>query len=166
METSQIVPPLVSLRERVEDFLYAEAALLDSWNLDEWIALFTEDAAYVVPSMDVQGAPTETLALISDDMARLRGRVRRLKSRRAHREFPWSRTRRLVTNVRVTQLGDGQLDVRANFVVYRVRRDVVAYLGEYTYTLVETDGTFKIRYRHAALDLEELSPHGSVSIIL
>src|ERR1700733_8369321 len=107
METSQIVPPLVSLRERVEDFLYAEAALLDSWNLDEWIALFTEDAAYVVPSMDVQGAPTETLALISDDMARLRGRVRRLKSRRAHREFPWSRTRRLVTNVRVTQLGDG-----------------------------------------------------------
>ncbi len=39
-------------RAEVEEFLYREAELLDDWNLDEWIALFTEDARYYVPCND------------------------------------------------------------------------------------------------------------------
>ena len=31
-------------RAEVEDFLYHEAALLDEWRLDEWLALLTDDA--------------------------------------------------------------------------------------------------------------------------
>ena len=31
-------------RGEAEDFLYREAALLDAWKLDEWLALLTEDA--------------------------------------------------------------------------------------------------------------------------
>ena len=42
-----------TLREEVEDFLYQEAELLDEWRLDEWAALFTEDARYVVPTTDL-----------------------------------------------------------------------------------------------------------------
>jgi p-cumate 2,3-dioxygenase beta subunit len=41
-----------SLRQEVEDFLFREAELLDNWQLDEWLALFTEDARYVVPATD------------------------------------------------------------------------------------------------------------------
>src|SRR5581483_1041846 len=90
-------------REEVEDFLYAEAALLDAWQLDEWLTLFTDDARYVVPSTDLPNAdPSTTLSLIDDDMVRLRGRVARLNSRHAYREFPWSRTRRFISNVRIT----------------------------------------------------------------
>src|ERR1700761_1837058 len=40
-------------RQQIEDFLYAEAALLDSWALDEWLQLFDEDAKYGGPSNDV-----------------------------------------------------------------------------------------------------------------
>ena len=39
-----------ALRETVEEFLYREAALLDAWRLDEWLALFTADGRYLVPT--------------------------------------------------------------------------------------------------------------------
>jgi len=36
-------------RSEIEDFLYHEAALLDDWQLPEWLALYTADARYEVP---------------------------------------------------------------------------------------------------------------------
>ena len=44
-----------ALRLDVEAFLYDEAALLDAWRLDDWLALFTRDARYEVPSTDRPG---------------------------------------------------------------------------------------------------------------
>jgi len=38
------------LEREVENFLVREAALLDEWRLDDWLALFTEDARYLVPA--------------------------------------------------------------------------------------------------------------------
>jgi p-cumate 2,3-dioxygenase beta subunit len=155
-------------REEVEDFLYAEAALLDAWRLDEWLALFTEDARYLVPATDLPNAdPAASLSLIDDDIVRLRGRVARLNSRHAYREFPWSRTRRLISNVRITDVDGDDVDVTAAFLVYRVRNGQVdPFMGQYTYRLTRVDGSFKIRSRRADLDLDVLSPHGTVSIIL
>jgi hypothetical protein len=40
------------------------------------------------------------------------------------------------------------------------------YVGWYEHTLTQVDGEFKIRHRKAVLDLEALSDHGAVSIIL
>lgn len=155
-------------RQQVEEFLYMEAALLDDWRLDDWLKLFTEDACYVVPSTDLpKGDPATTLCLINDDMVRLRGRVERLNGRHAYREFPWSRTRRLITNVRITAVQGDEVSATASFLVYRMRnRQVDSFIGQYLYTLVRMDGTCKIRIRRAELDLEVLSPHGTVSIIL
>ena len=111
-----------SLRQEVEDFLYAEAALLDAWRLDEWAALFTEDARYVVPTTDLpEGDPRQDLMFIDDDIVRIRARVKRLNSRHAHREYPSSRTRRFISNVRVEETDEGELAVRANALVYRFR---------------------------------------------
>ena len=156
-----------SLRNEVEDFLYEEAALLDEWRLDEWAALFTEDARYVVPTTDLpEGDPAQDLVFIDDDIVRIRARVKRLNSRHAHREYPWSRTRRFVSNVRVKQTGDGDLAVKANALVYRFRSGEVApYVGRYEYTLRRVDEGFRISYRRATLDHESLTEHGAVSII-
>ena len=38
---------------QIEDFLFHEADLLDQWRLPEWLELFTEDAEYQVPCMDL-----------------------------------------------------------------------------------------------------------------
>ena len=92
--------------QQVEDFLYAEAALLDSWSLDDWLLLYDEDAKYEVPCNDApDGNPDTDLLLIDDDYARLRARVARLNSRRAHREYPHSRTNHQIFNVRVADPG-------------------------------------------------------------
>jgi p-cumate 2,3-dioxygenase beta subunit len=155
------------LEREVEKFIIREAALLDEWRLDDWLDLFTQDARYIVPATDTpHGNPKETLGIINDDMARLRGRVERLKSRHAHREFPWSRTRRLITNIRIEEMGDDIL-VNASFLVYRIRSGQVDPLvGSYAYTLRRVAGALKISARKAVLDLEALRPHGTLSIIL
>lgn len=166
-ELGQSMAALLLQRE-VEAFLFQEAALLDDWRLDEWVELFTDDARYVVPATDArEGDLRETLSIINDDMARLRGRVERLKSRHAHREFPWSRTRRLITNVRITEATQEEIRVTASFLVYRIRSGHVdPLIGRYDYTLRRIDGGLKVAYRKATLDLEALHPHGTISIIL
>src|SRR5262245_59491123 len=96
--------PATVTREQVEDFLYQEAALLDAWRLDEWLALLTDDACYRVPANEAPEAdPGETLFIIADDIARIRARVARLQDRNAHAEYPHSRTRRMISNVRIVQ---------------------------------------------------------------
>jgi p-cumate 2,3-dioxygenase beta subunit len=158
----------VATRAEIEDFLYAEAALLDEWRLDEWLALFTADCRYVVPTTDrPQGEPWSDMVFIDDDMQRLQGRITRLKSRHAHREFPWSRTRHMISNVRVLGVEDGEVLVTANYIVYRTRNEHLHPLvGRYDYRLRPEGGSFKIAYRRATLDLEAMRDHGAVSIIL
>jgi p-cumate 2,3-dioxygenase subunit beta len=156
-------------RQAVEDFLYAEAALLDAWKLDEWLSLLTGDCVYRVPSNDAAGGdPASTLYLIADDIARIRGRVARLKDPHAHVEFPHSRTRRLITNVRILDRKGDELSVEANFAVHRFRRNerATAFVGRYRYKLRVVEGVVKIAYREAILDAEELGSLGAVSFIL
>jgi len=156
-------------REAVEGFLYHEAALLDAWELDAWLDLLTDDAHYLVPPNDTpDGHPDTTLFIIADDIDRIRGRVKRLKSPDAHAEFPPSRTRRLITNVRILSQDESEVKVAANFSVHRFRRGGKggAYVGHYVYTLLIADDGFRIAERRAILDAEELGGLGAVSFIL
>jgi p-cumate 2,3-dioxygenase subunit beta len=157
-----------NLREAVEDFLYQEAALLDEWRLDEWLKLFTVDARYVVPTTDLpEGDPKKDLVFIDDDIVRLRARVERLKSRHGHREFPWSRTRRFITNVRIKQLEEDKFFVTSSFLVYRFRMgEASPYVGWYEHRLKQAEGELKIYQKRTVLDMEALRDHGAVSIIL
>src|SRR4029079_10156231 len=105
----------------------------------------------------------------------LRGRVTRLNDPHAHAEFPHSRTRRFISNVRIMQpsprpspKGDGEFQVEANFIVHRFRRGerVGQYVGRYRYRIRMVGGEPKIALREAILDAEELGSLGAVSFIL
>ena len=159
----------VTLRAEVEEFLYREADLLDSWRLDEWLALLTDDAIYEVPPNDRPNASSDdTLFIIADDMDRIRARVKRLQSHEAHAESPRSRTRRMIHNVQAVENGDGTIKASANFVVYRFRRNAATreYVGRYEFRLRRAGGALRIAARRAVLDSEELGALGSVSFIL
>ena len=155
-------------RQQVEDFLFDEAALLDEWRLDEWLRLFADECGYYVPPTDLpEGDHRINLFLIADDRKRLEARVRQLMGRFAHAEQPNSRTRRLITNVRVNESSDGSFRATSNFVVYRMRmQETDTYVGRYEHTFIRQDGAMKIRERRAILDLEALRPHGKVSFLL
>jgi p-cumate 2,3-dioxygenase beta subunit len=155
-------------RPVVEDLLYLEAELLDAWNLDGWLQLYTEDARYVIPATDTpEGDPDRDLVLVDDDRMRMTSRVERLNSRRAHREYPHSNTRHLVTNVRPGTPGAGVLPVTAGFAVFRFRNGRgTYYVGRYDYRLAVVDGRLLIRHKRVELDLTALRPAYDVAIIL
>ena len=155
-------------RPEVEDLLYQEAALLDEWRLEEWLALLTDDATYQVPPTDArEGDVRNTLFIIADDALRLRSRVKQLLGKSAWAENPPSRTRRIISNVRVLGADGDNILVTANFAVYRMRYESVdTYVGHYDYKLVRTGSELRIRQRRVILDNEALRPHGKISFIL
>jgi p-cumate 2,3-dioxygenase subunit beta len=155
----------------VEQFLHDEAALLDEWRLDEWLALFhPEEGTYLIPSPeDLSHEPNTTLHLVNDSMTTLVGRIERLKSKHAHAESPRSRTRRQIANVRVWQSPDDLL-TRCVFDVARVRAGVVdRYVGVYEHQLLPNgadDTTWLIGRRRVLIDHSIESAGGQVSILL
>lgn len=156
-------------RTRIEDFLYHEAELLDQWKLPEWLALFTDDAQYEVPCTDLppDASSSENLFYIADDRFRLGERVKRLMKKTAHSEYPHSRTRRMVGNVRVRPQDDGSLQVGSVFSTYRTKDGTTdLYFGSATHVLVPADDGYRIRSKRCMLDGDGLRPVGRLSIIL
>ena len=155
-------------RAEVEDFLYAEAALLDEWRLDEWFSLFAPGATYEVPTAGAadDADPTTALFYIADDYVRLRERVGRLNKREAHAEFPHSRLRRMVGNVRILSSRGGRLEVACNLICYRAKAGKVdTYFGHVLYTLDTSGPSWRIAAKRVLLDMDLLYP-GKVSILL
>lgn len=157
----------ISVQE-VERFLVDEAALLDEWQLNEWLVLMQEGARYLVPALDTPHADhRNTLFLVADDYPMLKSRVAQLLGRSAWAENPRSRTRRLVTNVRVLEASADEALVTANFAVWRFQLDSAdVYVGKYLHKVVRTSEGLRFRERRAVLDLETLRPHGKLSFIL
>jgi len=158
----------LALRGRIEDFLYLEADLLDDWKIEEWFALFAEGATYEIPPTGESddSDPASSLFYIADDYARLRERVVRLTKKEAHSEFPRSRQRHMVSNVRVTGLEGGVADVTCNFITYRAKRGVVdTYYGKHVYRIDCSVEPFRIRSKRSILGMDMLYP-GKLTIIV
>lgn len=159
-------------RAEVEDFLFRDAALLDDWRLDDWLATFEEGARFEVPTTDWKGAgrqwgPGEAGYFVADDWDLIQARVKRLKSRKAHAENPHSHTSRLVSNVRIIEQSGGELHVQANFLISRYRdRHAFTYAGRYDHRLAVADGELKFRMRRAILANEEMAAGARLSFIL
>ena len=153
----------------VEDFLYTEAALLDDWKLEQWLELFEEGARYWVPPAgsndDVE--PGSTLFYVADDWFRLTERVKRLGKRTAHVEYPHSRLRHLVSNVRIVGGDDQSFRVTSNFVTYRSKGGhTETYLGHHNYEMCVSDGNIRIRHKTSFLDTDNINDQGKVSVII
>ncbi|MBC7162330.1 aromatic-ring-hydroxylating dioxygenase subunit beta [Immundisolibacter sp.] len=155
-------------RADVEDFLYHEAALLDDWKTMEWAELFTEDGEYLVPPMDIPDADkAEALFIINDDHHRLVQRAKRLTRRTAHVEFPHSKVRHTIHNVRILEQDEAGLTVASNQVVYRAKRqNLDTFVCHTIHKLVRTADGLRIRSKRVMLDIDGLRPHGMISAIL
>jgi p-cumate 2,3-dioxygenase beta subunit len=164
-----IRPPAANFtRDRCETFFIEETTLLDEWRLDEWFALFTEDALYEVPMAGLpESNSAETLFYIADDHRRLQHRVERLKKTSAHAEWPRSVGCRLIGNVRV--LGETPTGTRVDckFITYRTKNNVTdTYFGVHRYLLRDVDGEIRIAGKRTILAMNALRPQGRVSILL
>ena len=157
------------LRREIEDFYYREAELLDDRKLREWFELLADDIRYWMPirhnPLERPENPADELArpgegfYFDDDKESLRVRVERVYAKNAWAEMPPSRTRHLITNVRVKKDDGRAVEVHANFLVYRTRMeaDQDLFVGVRHDLLRRDDGGFKIARRTIILDQAVLS---------
>lgn len=116
------VPPITAAE--AEAFLVHEARLLDDGQFEDWLALFTGEAWYWVPSQPGQQSPKDTVSLIYDDRRLLETRVRRLGNANLHAQQPRSRTSRIVGNVTLEPGDDASVQrVRSKLLLVEYRRD-------------------------------------------
>ncbi len=152
------------LREAVAEFLYHEAELLDDRRFRDWWALFSDDAIYWMPvrrnvltgpgDVSAEFEPHGGNAYFFDTKEALRLRVERLYTGSAWAEAPPSRTRHLVSNIRIKRQAGDELEVHSNFLVYRTRleHDRDLYVGGRIDRLRRADDRFLIAHRTIILD--------------
>jgi len=152
----------IALQYRVEQFYYDEAALLDAHDYEHWVALFSDDTHYFMPirrtrlrrELSKEFTQPGEMAYFDDDKRTLMMRGTKFNSGLSWGEDPPSRTRHLITNVRVSSDDGNELHVASNFHVYRTRlkSEVDSWVGRREDVLRRSEGSFLIAKRHILLD--------------
>jgi 3-phenylpropionate/cinnamic acid dioxygenase small subunit len=150
------------LQYEVEQFLYAEAALLDARQFREWLGLLTDDIHYWMPirrtvrtaDLDLEFTKPGEMAYFDDDRGLLEMRVKKLEAGSAWSEDPPSRSRHFVSNVRILEVSGDEITLEAAFHLYRSRLDaeVDNWVGRRIDLLRRADGAFRLARRHIFLD--------------
>jgi len=155
-------------REKISDFLYEEARLLDQPDLDAWMTLFTEDGIYWMPAKENQPDPLNHISHIYDDRVMMEIRRRNfIHPRSPSKDWP-IRCSHIIGNVqaKATSEPEGVIVVTSNqhvVVWYREEQRVYAYRG--THVLIPTQNNFKIREKRVDLINAE-APQRSLTIYL
>ncbi|MDN0076409.1 3-phenylpropionate/cinnamic acid dioxygenase subunit beta [Crenobacter sp. SG2303] len=127
------------LRDEIEHFLLIEAELLDDWKFRDWLGLLSDDVEYLMRTTTNaqtrdrrKSVAPPTTWIFNDGKFHLERRVARLETGMAWAEEPPSRTRHLITNLRVRPTDtEGEYEVRLNYLLYRAQkeRDETFYAG-------------------------------------
>jgi p-cumate 2,3-dioxygenase beta subunit len=160
-------PTKVAIDE-AQELIALETELLDAWRLDDWLKLYTDDSIYLVPTPGMpDSSPESSLFLINDDRFRMENRVKRLKKRTAHSEYPHSITVHMTTNLRVAGHGPDGTRVNGAFQVSRFKDGIMdIFLGRVGYCLVKQGEAVLIRSKRCDLAMDALVPQGRLTVIL
>lgn len=127
-----------------EQFLYREARLADTFALDEWEALWTDDAVYYVPVDDTHD-PRTHMSIIFDNRSRIATRIKQLQTGRRHAQRPLSRLVRTVANVEVLGVqGADTVVISVVQVVESRERGTTYWAGRVTHKLRRVEGELRM----------------------
>jgi benzoate/toluate 1,2-dioxygenase subunit beta len=136
----------------VEQFLYHEARLLDTGQLEAWLELFTDDATYWVPLEINQEDPLETSSIIHDDRTLLELRVKQARHPRAHARLPLARTVHQVGNIVVVSQNASDTTVHSTLQLVEFRNEKQRVWGALVeHRLRRMNGSFKIAHKRVDL---------------
>jgi 3-phenylpropionate/cinnamic acid dioxygenase small subunit len=125
--------------------------LLDTGRLEEWLALFTDDATYWVPLERDQKDPFETSSIIHDDRTLLELRVKQARHPRAHARQPLARTVHQVSNILVEdQTSDIKVSSTLQLVEFRNDKQRL-YAALVEHRLRKANGAFRIAHKRVDL---------------
>ena len=160
--TARPLAERMALQYEVEQFLYAEAALLDARRYRDWLGLMADDVEYWMPirrtvtnaDLDREFTRLGDVAFFDDDRTYLEMRVKKLEAGSAWSEDPPSRSRHFVTNVRILEVAGDEITLEACFHLYRTRleSDVDSWIGRRIDVLRRAARSFLLVKRHLFLD--------------
>jgi 3-phenylpropionate/cinnamic acid dioxygenase small subunit len=152
----------VLLQHEIEQFLYAEAALLDARRYRDWLGLVADDIHYWMPirrtvtvgDLDMEFTKPGAMAYFDDDRVMLEMRIKKLEASTAWSENPPSRSRHMIFNVRIVEVAGDEITVEACFHLYRTRLNSEAdsWVGRRLDTLRRHGDSFRLARRHIFLD--------------
>jgi 3-phenylpropionate/cinnamic acid dioxygenase small subunit len=140
-------------RDEFRRLLEREARLLDQLRYEDWLALYTAECIYWVPSTPDAGDPRRNISVMFDDRRRLEDRIYRLRTGFAWSQAPASRTVRLITNVEAfTTTRDDTRMLRSNFLITEFWDDETRLLSGWAgYRIVSETAGWKIAAKQVNL---------------
>jgi 3-phenylpropionate/cinnamic acid dioxygenase small subunit len=136
----------------IEQFLYHEARLLDTQQLEAWLDLFTDDAVYWVPLEREQKDAAETSSIIHDDRTLLGLRVQQARHPRAHARLPLARTVHQVANVLILEETNAAVRVASTLQLIEWRQEKQRVWGALVeHQLRRANGGFRIARKRVDL---------------
>ncbi|GGX22887.1 ring-hydroxylating dioxygenase subunit beta [Pigmentiphaga litoralis] len=159
--------------ERIEAFLYKEAHLLDTCQLEAWLALFAPEGVYWVPIAEdlPRGA---SASIIYDDTISREERVHHYLELSFPAQTPRSRTLHQVSNIRVASRDGSTLVVDTNQVIHEIRGgdatqvglgQMAAHVAAVQFTLQHDGDDFRILTKKIVL-LQRNAALGNLTFML
>jgi 3-phenylpropionate/cinnamic acid dioxygenase small subunit len=137
---------------KVEEFLYHEARLLDTHQLEAWLDLFAEDATYWLPLERGQRDAHDTSSIVHDDRTLLELRVKQARHPRAHARLPLARTVHQVGNVMVLSEKNGEIRVASTLTLIEFRSERQRVWGALVEHHLRREGeSFRIAHKRVEL---------------
>lgn len=137
-------------RVATEDLIYREARLLDEKKWQDWLALYTEDALFWMPSWageyeTISDPELELNLIYLKDRSHLEDRVFRLETGESFASVPMARTVHVVGGVTVDAVDNAEIRARASWIVhsYGIHGGITRG-GWYEYTLRRGGDTLRI----------------------
>jgi 3-phenylpropionate/cinnamic acid dioxygenase small subunit len=141
------------LQREVEQFLYAQAELLDGKHWQAFIDLFADDGVYWMPVTREQTEWEGSPSIFAEDKLMMEIRKGRVSHPNAWSQAPMWETNHLVGHVAIESAATSAIEVRSRFHMMELRRDAVRHFGgSYRHTLVrDAAGALKIRLQRVDL---------------
>ena len=139
--------------QSVQDFVLAEARLLNQARYQDWLALFAKDGRYWVPlGGDAQSETDTHNALADEDRLLLTLRVERLAAGRAHSQQPASRSAHVLQLPQVDVCNDHHAEVYTPFTYVESRGEQQIWLaGQWCHRLCREQGAWRIALKRVNL---------------
>lgn len=153
-------------QQDIEQFLFHEASLLDDGQLNDWLALYTQDSQYWIPCNNEHADPETHVSIIYENKVQLTDRIERLHSGLAYGQSPASKTLHMISNVAVTEQSDKLVYVRSHVIIAEIRRGRMSqYYAKCEHQLEPNGDGYKIKFKKTTL-LNLNEPIGNLSFML
>lgn len=169
----------LELQFSVEEFYAYEARLLDGRQYRTWLGLCSPEIQYVMPARtnplvdnaergnesmisverELDGVESEGAPIRDENFVYLSLRVERSFKPNAWAENPPARTRRIVGNIEILDVGEFQLSVISNFHLHYARPGSANfhYAGQRRDQLSREEGGYKIARREVIMDMADIT---------